>query len=59
MLLSALGAIDLPCFDLIISGNSNPYIVCSEKNALDILSEKSQLWPILFDLLNKNIKNTD
>ena len=59
ILLSALGAIDLPCFDLIISGNPNPYIVCSEKNSLDILSEKSLIWPILFDLLNKNVKNTD
>ncbi len=59
MMLSALGSIDLPCFDLIITGNPNPYVVCSEKNTLDILSEKSQIWPILFDLLNKNIKNTD
>ena len=59
VLLSALGAIDLPCFDLIISGNPNPYVVCSEKNSLDILSEKSQIWPIVFDLLNKNVKNTD
>ena len=59
MLLSAFGAIDLPCFDLIISGNPNPIIVCSEKSTLDILSEKSQIWPIVFDLLNKNIKNTD
>ena len=59
ILLSALGAIDLPCFDLIISGDPNPYVICSEKNSLDILSEKSQIWPILFDMLNKNIKNTD
>ena len=59
ILLSAIGAIDLPCFDLIISGNPNPYVICSEKNSLDILSEKSQIWPILFDILNKNIKNTD
>ena len=59
ILLSAIGAIDLPCFDLIISGDPNPYIICSEKNTLDALSEKSQIWPILLDLLNKNIKNTD
>ena len=59
ILLSALGAIDLPCFDLIISGNPNPYVICSEKNSLDILSEKSKIWPIIFDLLNKNVKNTD
>ena len=59
ILLSAIGAIDLPCFDLIISGNPNPYVICSEKNSLDILSEKSHIWPILFDMLNKNVKNTD
>ena len=59
ILLSALGTIDLPCFDLIISGSPNPFIVCSEKNTLDVLSDKSQIWPILFDLLNRNIKNTD
>lgn len=41
MLLSSLGPIDLPCFDLIITGNPNPYILCSEKNSLDILSDKS------------------
>ena len=59
VLLSAIGAVDLPCFDLIVSGNPNPYVICSEKNSLDILSEKSQIWPILFDRLNRNIKNTD
>ena len=59
ILLSSLGAIDLPCFDLIISGNPNPYILCSEKNTLDILSEKSKIWPILFDLLFNNRENTD
>lgn len=45
--------------DLIISGNLNPYVIFSEKNSLDILSEKSPIWPILFDLLNKNVTNTD
>ena len=60
MLLSSLGSIDLPCFDLIITGNPNPYIICSEQNSIDILSDKSQIWPILFDLLNyKNYNNVD
>ena len=43
ILLHNLGSIDLPCFDLIV----------------DILSEKSQIWFFLFDLLYNNIKNTD
>ena len=59
VLLSALGAIDLPCFDLIVTGNPNSYVLCSGKNTLDILSEKSQIWPHLFNLLNRKIKNTD
>ena len=59
MILSSFGAIDLPCFDLIISGSPNPYILCSEKNTLDILSEKSKIWPILFKLLFNNSENTD
>ena len=44
VLLSSFGAIDLPFFDLIITGKPKPYILCSEKNSLDILSEKSQIW---------------
>ena len=59
ILLSSFGAIDLPFFDLIISGNSNPYILCSEKNTLDILLEKSKIWPILFELLFNNCENKD
>ncbi len=59
MILSSFGAIDLPCFDLIISGSPNPYILCSEKNTLDILSENSKIWPILFELLFNNCENTD
>ena len=58
-LFSALASIDLPCFDLIISGEKNPYIICSEKRTMDALSEKSQIWPIFFTLINQQIKNTD
>ena len=58
MLLSSFEAIDLPCFYLIISRNPNPYILCSEKNILDILSEKSKIEPILFELLFNSSENT-
>ena len=58
-LFSALASIDLPCFDLIITGEKNPYILCSEKRTMDALSEKSQIWPIFFTLINQQIKNTD
>ena len=32
MILCAFGSIDLPCFDLIITGDPKSYIICSEKN---------------------------
>jgi len=32
VLLSSIGSIDLPCFDLIVTGNPNPYVICSGKN---------------------------
>ena len=59
IILNSFGSIELNCFDLIISGNSNPRIICSEKNSLEILDENSKLWPILFDMVNKDIKSTD
>ena len=55
ILLSALSEIDLPYFNLIVSGETNPYIICSEKNTIDVLSEKSQIWPILFNIFNQDI----
>ena len=36
-ILNSFGSIELNCFDLIISGNPNPRIICSEKNSLEIL----------------------
>ena len=59
ILFSALGEIGLPCFNLIVTGKPNPYIICSEKNTLEILSKKSEIWPILFYLCTKNMKKTD
>ena len=59
ILLNSFSSIDLNCLDLIISGNPNPRIICLEKSTLDILDENSKLWPILFDMFNKDIKVTD
>ena len=55
-LFSALASIDLPCFDLIISGEKNPYIICSEKRTMDALSEKSQIGPHFLLKLNNKLK---
>ena len=38
MLLSSLSIIELPCFDLIIATESNPVIICNERNTFEILS---------------------
>ena len=38
MLLSSLSTIELPCFDLIIATESNPVIICNERNTFEILS---------------------
>ena len=51
VLLSSVAAIDIPCFDLIVTGEKNPFILCSEKTTIEALSEKSNLWPALFSLL--------
>ena len=43
MLLSSIGAIDIPCFDLIMVGDPEPVILCSEKETNEILSERSNI----------------
>ena len=43
MLLSALREIDLLYFYLIITGNHNPYIICSKNNSSDIISDKHKI----------------
>mgnify|MGYP002622861730 CR=1 FL=1 len=55
-LLSALSYIDLPSFNLIISTETNPLIICSEKGTLDALSNKSQIWGSLLYILNEQYK---
>ena len=53
-LFSALSYIDLPSFNLIISTESNPIIICSERGTLDALSNKSKLWGcLLYYLIEK------
>ena len=55
-LFSALSYIDLPSFNLIISTESNPIVICSEKGTLDALSNKSQIWGSLLYFLNEEYK---
>ena len=51
LLLTALAYDNISCFDLIISTNKEPIVICSEKIGSQILSEKSQFWVSLFSLL--------
>ena len=48
MLLSAIGAIDIPCFDLVMVGDPEPVILCSERATNEILSERSNIWAPFF-----------
>lgn len=57
--LSSFAALDLPCFDLIISGNPQPTILCSEVGTLHTLDHKSNIWEPLFALLQNPIQKSD
>ena len=46
--LSTLATLDIPCFDFIVTGNPSPLILCSERNPLEALKEKSDLWVSIF-----------
>ena len=59
MLLSSLSINELPCFDLIFATESNPVIICNERNTYEILSDNSQIWPIFFSLITRKISNVD
>ena len=55
-LLSSISYIDLPSFNLIISTETNPIVICSEKGTLNALSNKSQIWGALFYFLIREYK---
>ena len=48
VLISSIGAIDIPCFDLIVVGDPDPVILCSERATNEILSDRSNIWGPLF-----------
>ena len=51
ILLSAIYYDNIPCLDIIVSRVKKPIILCSEKSANEILSEKSPFWAVLFSYL--------
>ena len=51
ILLSAISFDNIPCLDIIISRAKEPIILCSEKSANEILSERSPFWAVFFSCL--------
>ena len=59
VLLASLTIIDLPSFDLIVTGEEGPIIICSEYPSFAALNEKSKLWEALCLCLSNPIRNAD
>ena len=59
VLLSSFTLIDLPSFDLIVTGEEGPIILCSELPTFAALNEKSKLWEALYQSLSNPINNAD
>ena len=51
ILLSAISYDNIPCLDIIVTRKKDPIILCSEKSANEILSEKSPFLAVLFSCL--------
>ena len=59
VLLSSFTIIDLPSFDLIVTGEEGPIVLCSEYPTFAALNEKSKLWELLLRCLSNPISNAD
>ena len=59
VLLSSFTILDLPSFDLIVTGEDGPIILCSEYPTFSALNEKSKLWELLLQCLANPISNAD
>ena len=59
VLLSSFTILDLPSFDLIVTGEDGPIILCSEYPTFAALNEKSKLWELLLHCLANPISNAD
>ena len=58
-ILSSLYAVDLPCFNLIVARNKNPYVLCSYTSTGAALQSKSLLWESLFSILDNPCDGSD
>ncbi|KAK8891276.1 hypothetical protein M9Y10_028484 [Tritrichomonas musculus] len=58
-ILSSIASLDLPCFDLIVAGNKEPIILCSEVGTNRATNIKSSLWESLLSVLQTPLKSVD
>jgi len=58
-LLSAVNVYELPSFNLIISGEKEPYVLCSNIPTVRALRNNSNLWETIFEIIQKRNIKTD
>ena len=59
LMLSTFNSIDLPCFDIILSRQKNPEVLCSNISSVRALNSKSLLWESLFYKLSSPCLKSD
>ena len=59
LMLSTFNSIDLPCFDLILSRQKNPEILCSNLSSVRAINPKSTLWESLISILDHPCSKSD
>ena len=58
-LLYGLSIYNLPSFDMILAGEKNPIVLCSEIKTFKILNKKEDLWKILYLILKNPVKKAN
>ena len=58
-LLYGLSIYNLPSFDIILAGEKNPIVLCSEIKTFKILNKKEDLWKILYLILKNPVKKAN
>ena len=59
LMLSTLTSIDLPCFDFILSRQTNPEILCSNLSSVRAINAKSIIWESLISILAHPCSKSD
>ena len=59
LMLSTLTSIDIPCFDMIISRQKEPEILCSNLSSVRAINPKSNLWESLLSIIATPCSKSD